>query len=91
MDLYKFALKLAPFCASSVVGEAFALACRARELDMRASPYDLRDHGLDPLAIETKAGREEYVAAQRELTQTAAGVRAKLLAEYGKLAEAVGQ
>lgn len=89
MDLYKFAFKLAPFCASTVVGEAFALACRARELDMRASPYDLRAYGLEPLAVETKAGREEYVHAQRELTATATGVRQRLLVEYGKLAHAV--
>ena len=89
MDLYKFAFKLAPFCASSVVAAAFALACRARELDMRASPYDMSAYGLEPLAIETKDGREEYVRAQRELTATAAGVRARLLGESAKLAAAV--
>ena len=89
MDLYKFAFKLAPFCASVVVGEAFALACRARELDMRASPYDLRAYGLEPLAVETKVGREEYAHAQRALTATAAGVRQRLLAEYAKLTKDV--
>ena len=89
MDLYKFAFKLAPFCASTVVADAFALARRARELDMRASPYDLHAYGLEPLAIESKEGREEYVRAQRELTATAAGVRAKLVGEYAKLAAAV--
>ena len=89
MDLYKFAFKLAPFCASAVVADAFALACRARELDMRASPYDLRAYGLEPLTVETKAGREEYAQAQRELTATATGVRQRLLAEYAKLTRAV--
>jgi len=89
MDLYKFAFKFAPFCASAVVAAAFALACRARELDMRASPYDLRSYGLEPLAIEGKEGREEYARHQRELTAVAAGVRHRLLGEYDKLAQAV--
>ena len=34
-------------------------------LDMRASPYDLAGFGFEPIAIETSAGRAEYVRAQR--------------------------
>ncbi len=86
MDLYKFAYKLAPWVASEVIAEAFELAASARELDMRASPYDLSEFGFTPIRIETKDGREEYVTAQRELTRRAAPVRAAVLAAYRKLA-----
>jgi hypothetical protein len=86
MDLYKFAYKLAPWVPSEVVAEAFELAAAARELDMRASPYDLSEFGFSPIRIETKEGREEYVREQRELTQRAALVRAKVLAGYQRVA-----
>ncbi len=82
MDLYKFAYKLAPWVPSAVIAEAFELAAAARELDMRASPYDLSEYGFSPIRVETKDGREEYVTAQRELTKRAAPVRAMVLAGY---------
>lgn len=85
MDLYKFAYKLAPWVSSEVVAEAFELAAVARELDMRASPYDLSEFGFTPIRIETKEGREEYVIAQRELTRRAVPVRAKVLAGYQRV------
>ncbi len=85
MDLYKFAYKLAPWVPSEVIAEAFELAAVARELDMRASPYDLRDFGFTPIRIETKDGREEYVREQRELTKRAEPVRAKVRAAYKTL------
>jgi hypothetical protein len=34
---------------------------------MRASPYDLREYGYDPIKIETKEGRREYEQLQNEL------------------------
>ena len=40
MDLYKWAFKLAPFTASELIADCFALARDIREVDMRASPYD---------------------------------------------------
>jgi hypothetical protein len=85
MDLYKFAYKLAPWVSSEVVAEAFELAAVARELDMRASPYDLSEFGFAPIRIETKEGREEYVREQRELTRRAAPVRERVLAAYRKM------
>jgi hypothetical protein len=39
-----------------VVGR-FRLARDVRELDMRASPYDLADLGYPPVRIETPEGR----------------------------------
>jgi hypothetical protein len=85
MDLYRFAYKIAPFCPSDVVADAFELARAAREVDMRASPYDLRSYGFVPLEIETRAGRDEYVALQREIAARAQPVRERLLDVYRRL------
>ncbi|MFO0852202.1 MAG: 3-methyladenine DNA glycosylase [Gemmataceae bacterium] len=79
MDLYKWAWKLAPFLPAELTADAFELAVAARELDMRASPYDLRAFGFESVRIETREGREEYVTAQRELARRAAPVRGRLL------------
>ena len=92
MDLYRFAYKIAPFCPGSVVAEAFALALTAREIDMRASPYDLSGFGFTPLKIETAAGRAEYAESQRELFHAGQPVRDRLLSVYRELlAEHVGE
>jgi hypothetical protein len=90
MDLYKFAYKLAPFISAEVLAEAFLLALQARELDMRASPYDLRSHGFEPIRIETRDGREEYVRRQREIAELATQVRTRLRAEYRRVWELTG-
>jgi hypothetical protein len=82
MDLYKFAYKIAPFSSAETVADAFELAIAARELDMRASPYDLSGYGFAPVRIETKEGREEYAAGQQELYHRAKRVRERVLAEY---------
>ncbi len=87
MDLYKWAFVVAPFSSSSVLADAFELALATRELDMRASPYDLSGLGFEPIRIETRAGREEYAAAQRELAHRSVPVRRQLLVEYRRLAE----
>ncbi|HRJ48466.1 MAG TPA: 3-methyladenine DNA glycosylase [Opitutaceae bacterium] len=60
MDLYKWAFKLAPFSPAELIADCFALARDIREVDMRASPYDLAALGFPPLAIETAEGRAEY-------------------------------
>jgi hypothetical protein len=86
MDLYRFAYKVAPFCPGEVVADAFELARAAREVDMRASPYDLSGYGFAPVQIETREGREEYVELQRELSRRATPVRERLLAVYRGLA-----
>jgi len=86
MDLYRFAYKVAPFCPGELVADAFELALAAREVDMRASPYDLSGYGFPPVRIETREGREEYVELQRELARRAAPVRERVLAVYRALA-----
>ena len=75
MDLYKWAQKLAPFADSELIADCFALARDARELDMRASPYDLAALGYAPVKIETTAGRAEYEIAQRALAGRAQPLR----------------
>lgn len=82
MDLYKWAAKLWPWISSELVADTFLLSCRIRELDMRASPYDLRSLGYDPVRIETESGREEYIAHQRAFSEEAQPLRRRLIAEY---------
>lgn len=79
MDLYKWAYKLSPATPGDLLLDCFELARRLRELDMRASPYDLRDWGLAPVRIETPEGKAEYVAAQRRLRDRADALRRRLL------------
>ncbi len=88
MDLYRFAYKIAPFCPSDLVAEAFEVAVTARVIDMRASPYDLSRFGFAPIAIETAEGRAEYVESQRRVAELARPVRERLLAVYRGLLEA---
>ncbi|MGQ0844644.1 MAG: 3-methyladenine DNA glycosylase [Sporichthyaceae bacterium] len=80
MDLYKIAYKLTPLVPSELVGDCFELARDIRELDMRASPYDLAALGVEPVRIETDEGRQVYVAEQRTFADRASVLRARLLA-----------
>jgi hypothetical protein len=78
MDLYKWSFKLGPLIDSELVADCLDLAADARELDMRASPYDLTDYGFEPITIETPAGRAEYVRGQQDVADRAAPLRAAL-------------
>lgn len=78
MDLYKWSSKLWPWIGSDLIGQAFALACEGRDLDMRASPYDLRAMGYEPVCIETPEGREQYETEQRALAAKAEPLREEL-------------
>ncbi len=79
MDLYKWAYKLSPLVSSDLLADCFALARAIRELDMRASPYDLTDLGYPPVQVETVEGRQEYAAAQRRFADLAAPLRQRLI------------
>ncbi|MFI9508475.1 3-methyladenine DNA glycosylase [Nocardia sp. NPDC052566] len=79
MDLYKWTFKLVPLLSSDLLLNCFELACTARELDMRASPYDLAGYGYAPIRIETPSGRAEYVRRQSEVAERAGVLRAELL------------
>jgi hypothetical protein len=90
MDCYKFAYKLGPLVDSALVMDCLELATQARELDMRASPYDLRDYGFEPIAIETPAGRSEYVRIQQHVAEQAAPLRERLTKACEQLLAAEG-
>jgi hypothetical protein len=78
MDLYKYAMWFQPLVGSDLVADCFALARRARDLDMQASPYDVRQVGLEPIMVETPEGRVEYARRQRELIDLATPLRERL-------------
>ncbi|HSF97409.1 MAG TPA: 3-methyladenine DNA glycosylase [Ornithinibacter sp.] len=80
MDVYKWAFKLTPLVPSDLVVDAFDLAREIRVLDMRASPYDLRGLGYDPVPIETPEGKSAYVEAQRAFASRSTALRHRLLA-----------
>jgi hypothetical protein len=79
MDLYKWADKLGALVPGELLLDAFVLARDVRELDMRASPYDLADLGYAPVAIETPEGKAAYVEAQRAFAARGAALRRRLL------------
>lgn len=80
MDLYKWAYKLSPAVPGELLADCFVLAADVRELDMRASPYDLADHGFAPVPIETPAGKAAYADAQRGFATRGQALRERLLA-----------
>jgi hypothetical protein len=90
MDLYKHAFRLTPLVPSELVADCFELAWDIRELDMRASPYDFRELGFEPVRIETAEGKQHYVAAQREFAERGAPLRRRLIEHCGLLL-AVGE
>ena len=85
MDLYRWAYKLYPWTPAPLLADTFELACRIRAVDMRASPYDLRDAGLEPIAIETPEGRSAYRHYQQRFAREAAPLRTRLRDVYDAL------
>jgi hypothetical protein len=79
MDLYKWAAKSMPWIGSELLLETFRLAVLLRDLDMRASPYDLSEWNVEPVKIETPEGRREYETQQRQLAEKARALREKLI------------
>jgi hypothetical protein len=89
MDLYKWSSKLWPWTGSDLIGKCFELALKGRDLDMRASPYDLSSLGYEPVKIETAEGRVQYEREQRELAAQAAELRRGLLNVCSALSQMV--
>jgi len=85
MDLYKWAAKAMPWAGSTLLLDTFELSLKLRELDMRASPYDLSGWGHGALKIETAEGRKQYEVEQRELAGMAAVLRQRLIDQIGKV------
>jgi hypothetical protein len=79
MDCYKWAYQLVPVVPSELVMDCFDLARDIRVVDMRASPYDLSALGYQPIPIETREGKAEYVEAQRAFSGRSQDLRRRLL------------
>lgn len=80
MDLYRFAYQASPHVPSELVGDCFMFARRCREVDMRASPYDLSAWGVEPIRVERASGRREYADLQRALAEESAPLREHVIA-----------
>jgi hypothetical protein len=80
MDLYKWATKMWPWIGSDFIAKTFFLALEGRELDMRASPYDLSEAGYTPICIETDEGRKQYQKEQQLYTERSVELREELRA-----------
>lgn len=91
MDLYKWASKCMPWISSELLWETFLLAVRARELDMRASPYDLRQYDYSPITIENSAGRAEYEKLQKAVSRRARSIRQKLIHQLSNITALTSQ
>lgn len=85
MDLYKWAFKMYPWISGDTLRRAFKLAVETRVIDMKASPYDLRHRGLEPIKIETEEGRGQYVKEQKGIFEKAKPIRETLVKEYKQL------
>ncbi|MEL7833963.1 3-methyladenine DNA glycosylase [Fodinibius sp. Rm-B-1B1-1] len=91
MDLYKWGFKMYPWISSNTIRQAFELAIETRVMDMKASPYDLRDRGLEPIKIETDKGRQEYMQKQMSIYEKSQPIRRQLIKEYKHLLETLSK
>jgi hypothetical protein len=87
MDLYKWAAKTMPWTGSDLLLDCFELAAELRDLDMRASPYDLKEWGYEAVCIETIDGRRAYEREQKHLADKAAVLRDLLIASIRRTLE----
>ncbi|MEZ4697945.1 MAG: 3-methyladenine DNA glycosylase [Rhodothermales bacterium] len=85
MDIYRWAGKLYPWIGSDVLADAFLFALRIREVDMRASPYDVTALGFQPICVETPEGRREYRDHQEGFHREGRVLRARLIREAERL------
>jgi hypothetical protein len=85
MDLYKWANQFYPWIASDIIADCFLFALQIREVDMRASPYDLSSMGYKPICIETETGRQEYVEYQQQFAEAAIPLRQRLITAFRRL------
>lgn len=85
MDLYKWAAKLGPIIPGDILLDAFVFARDIREVDMRASPYDVTGYlgangaPLTPIPIETPGGKREYARLQRGFSERGNLIRIRIL------------
>lgn len=85
MDLFKFAYQLYPMVSSELLRQTLELALVARDIDMRASPYDVSnfpEFTAGPICVETIEGRAQYAAEQEQLYRRSQPIREELLRVY---------
>lgn len=86
MDVYKWIAKLSPIMPGELLLDAFVLARDIRQVDMRASPYDVTGYtgangeALTPIRIENAAGKREYAALQEAFAERGNALRVRTLA-----------
>lgn len=86
MDVYKWAAKLGPIIPGELLLDTFELARDIREVDMRASPYDVSAYlgtnglPLEAVKIETPSGKRKYAELQRDFTERGNSLRTRVLA-----------
>lgn len=90
MDLYKWAFKFYPWLSSELIRKAFLNAVETRKVDMKASPYDAREFGLEPIKIETEEGRKVYLEKQTEIFERSMPIREELIEAMEDLLVRVG-
>ncbi|MGO2655364.1 MAG: 3-methyladenine DNA glycosylase [Pseudoclavibacter sp.] len=88
MDLYKWAMKLGPIIPGELLIDTFELAREVRDLDMQASPYDVRRFGLEPVRIETQQGRREFAVRQQSFASRANVLRERMLQAIARARQA---
>lgn len=85
MDIFKWAGKLGPIVPGELLLDAFELARDVREVDMRASPYDVSAYRgasgevLTAIPIETAAGKREYATLQESFAARGNLLRVRVL------------
>lgn len=85
MDVYKWAGKLGPIVPGELMLDCFELARDIREVDMRASPYDVSGYRgadgspLTAIAIETPEGKQQYAQIQRGFAERGNALRERVL------------
>ena len=86
MDLFKYAYSLYPYIGADLLRDTLKLAILARKIDMRSSPYDVRDYldgdEKEPIRVETAPGRREFAVAQEKLYFASLPLRGKLIEAY---------
>lgn len=85
MDVYKWASKLGPIIAGDLLLDCFEFARDIREVDMRASPYDVSAYrgtngeGLAPILVETAVGKREYAGLQQQFAERGNALRERVI------------
>lgn len=96
MDLYKWATKLGPIIPGELLLDTFEFARDIREVDMRASPYDVSAYTgvngkpLPAIPIETPEGKREYASLQRGFAERGNELRRRILEAIARARSAQG-